>query len=196
MRNRTILRRPNGSQNAKDENRCRVHDPEAYMQDTKYERVSPLSSYLTENHYEKLMPLQERRSCIESRDCQARSQYKWSLTGWSSCLPTNVNADSSCGEGVRRYDILEYYLCRLFHIICNLYFLLSIDIFPFFFKGEEFAAFALRIADLCVKVIVYNKVNRKHFKRVAPLNAQSTVKLAHGRLGINHLVGVAILIIT
>ena len=102
MRNRTILRRPNESQNSKDENRCRVHDPEAYMQDTKYERVSPLSSYLTENHYENLMPLQERRSCIESRDCQARSQYKWSLTGWSSCLPTNVNADSSCGEGVRR----------------------------------------------------------------------------------------------
>ena len=102
MRNRTILRRPNGSQNGKDENRCRVHDPEAYMQNTKYERVTPLSSYLTENHYENLMPLQERRSCFESRDCQARSQYKWSLTGWSSCLPTNVNADSSCGEGVRR----------------------------------------------------------------------------------------------
>ena len=103
MRNRTILRRPNGSQNGKDENRCRVRDPEPYMQNTKYEqRVTPLSSYLTENHYENLMPLQERRSCIESRDCQARSQYKWSLTGWSSCLPTNVNADSSCGEGVRR----------------------------------------------------------------------------------------------
>ena len=102
MRNRTILRRPTESLNAKDENRCRVHDPEAYMQDTKYERVSPLSSYLTEKHYENLMPLQVRRSCIESRDCQARSQYKWSLTGWSSCLPTNVNADSSCGEGVRR----------------------------------------------------------------------------------------------
>ena len=83
---------------------------------------------------------------------------------------------------------------------CNIsiirYFLLSIDIIPFFFQGEEFAAFALRIADLYVKVIVYNKVNRKHFKRVAPLNAQSTVKLAHGQLGINHLVGVAILIIT
>ena len=69
-----------------------------------------------------------------------------------------------------------------------LYFFLSIDIFPFFFKGEEFAAFALRIVDLCVKVIVYNKVNRKHFKRVAPLNAQSTVKLAHGLLGISQAV--------
>ena len=88
-----------------------------------------------------------------------------------------------------------YLVCFIKNI---LYFFLSIDIFSliFFFKGEEFAAFALRIADLCVKVIVYNKVNRKHFKRVAPLNAQSTVKLAHGRLGINHLVGVAILIIT
>ena len=79
---------------------------------------------------------------------------------------------------------------------CLRNFFLSIDIFPFFFKGEEFAAFALRIADLCVKVIVYNKVNRNHFKRAAPLNAQSTVKLAHGLPGISRLVVVAQLITT
>ena len=101
IRNRTILRRPS-SMNSEDDGGCPMHVPVSYNSERKYEPASPQTSYLLGHHHEKLMPLQERQACSEAEECKGSSHYKWSLTGWSSCLPKNLNADSTCGEGVRR----------------------------------------------------------------------------------------------
>ena len=102
IRNRTILRRPNSYSTDQDE-ACSIHISESYNSEMKYEPSSAKESYLFENRqHESLIPLRERRSCSESEECKASYHYKWSLTGWSSCLPKNINADSTCGEGFRR----------------------------------------------------------------------------------------------
>ena len=100
IRNRTILRRP-GSLNADEVKGCSIHP--SYSQARQgYDPSSSQTSYLLGQGHENLMPLQERRSCKDSNECKTRSTYKWSLTAWSSCLPKNLNADSTCGSGVRR----------------------------------------------------------------------------------------------
>lgn len=104
IRNRTILRRP-GSLNSDETKGCSMHP--SYLQPQQgYDPSSPQTSYLLGHRHESLMPLQERRSCQDSEECKTRSTYKWSLTAWSSCLPKNMNADSTCGHGVRRYGII------------------------------------------------------------------------------------------
>ena len=100
IRNRTILRRP-GSLNADKAEDCSIH-PSFSQPRQGYAPSSPQTSYLLGQQHENLMPLQERRSCKDSAECRTRSTYKWSLTAWSSCLPKNLNADSTCGSGVRR----------------------------------------------------------------------------------------------
>ena len=102
IRNRTILRRPH-TLDSEDDEGCRINEPVSYMPDIQYEQSPPQASYLLGQHHENLLPLQERRSCSESEACKAMSYFRWSLTSWSSCLPKNMNADSTCGEGVRRY---------------------------------------------------------------------------------------------
>ena len=100
IRNRTILRRPR-SLHSNDHESC----PTSQLPNSPrvYERSSQQTSHsLTHHHHTSLMSLQERRSCRESEECKEISHYKWALTGWSSCLPKNMNADSTCGDGVRR----------------------------------------------------------------------------------------------
>ena len=102
IRNRTVLRRPSSLSTDGDEGRS-IHIPASYNSEMKYKPSSPKASYLLgHHHHASLMPLRERRSCSESEECKLSYHYKWSLTGWSSCLPKNTNADSTCGEGVRR----------------------------------------------------------------------------------------------
>ena len=102
IRNRTILRRPSSLGSDGDEE-CSIHIPSSYNLEMKYKPSSPKASYLLGHlHHESLMPLREKRSCSESKECRSNYHYKWSLTGWSSCLPKNINADSTCGEGFRR----------------------------------------------------------------------------------------------
>ena len=91
FRNRTILRRP-GSIDSNDDESCTI--PGVY---SSYPNTNTVTSAGSVS-----IPLQERRHCSASDTCKEISQYKWAVTGWSSCLPKNLNADSTCGEGVRR----------------------------------------------------------------------------------------------
>ena len=109
IRNRTILRRP-GSLNSDEANSCSMHTSYSQQQQG-YDPSSPQASYLLAQRHESLMPLQERRSCKDSEECKTLSTYKWSLTAWSSCLPKNMNADSTCGNGVRRYSLVILLRC-------------------------------------------------------------------------------------
>ena len=97
IRNRTILRRPRSlNSNANEE--CPIHVPSSYRSERVYSRRSSSQTRNPDSN----LPLQERRACSDSEECKEISHYKWALTGWSSCLPKNINADSTCGDGVRR----------------------------------------------------------------------------------------------